>query len=80
MLENYFTSTGKGVLLSFTNKSLDANQFRLISNALVDFAIDAYGYEGITPTRKKMIACAAVSLFPGMKFIESTGDGTVNFI
>lgn len=80
ILENYFVYKNNSDLLALRAfKTLNGQQFHTISNELVDFAIDAYGYQGITPARKRMIATAALSLFPGLKFKSSDGNGTVNF-
>lgn len=79
MLEKYLVMKNKGSLLSHrTSKTIDPNTFHLIVNELADFAVDAYGYKEISATRKRMIARAAVSLFDGMKYNDSNGDGTVS--
>lgn len=80
MLENYLVNKNKGSLLTCrTSKTIDSNTFHLISNELADFAVDAFGFQGITTIRRKMIAKAAVSLFDAMKYRDSLGDGTVRF-
>lgn len=69
MLENYFVCKNKGVLLaSRASKFLDEDTFHAISNELADFMVDAYGFEGITAGRKKMVALAAITLFGSLKF------------
>lgn len=78
MLENYLVHKNKGCLLACrTSKTLDSNTFHLICNELADFAVDAFGFQGITTIRKNKIARAAVSLFDAMKYKDSLGDGTV---
>lgn len=78
MLENYFICKNKGYLLTFrSSQVLDVGTFHSISNELADFTVDAYGFDGITPSRKKLVALAAVMLFDALKFKNSPGDGTV---
>lgn len=80
MLENYFVCKNKSNFLALrTSKTIDGKDFHMISNELVDFAIDAYGFDGITIGRKRMIATAALLLFPGLKFKSSDSNGTVSF-
>lgn len=78
MLENYFIQHNKSDLLLLRKKNpLNETTFRAISNQLADFAVDAFGFDGISLVRKKMIAQAAISLFDGMKHSCSKGDGMV---
>lgn len=78
MLESYFISKKKDELLAYRSSNrLDGKIINKISNELVDFAIDAFGFDGVTTVRKKMIAIAAVALFVGLKMKDSDCDGTV---
>lgn len=78
MLENYLLQTKNNELLAHRkSKPLDEKTFHTISILLADFAVEAFGFDGISNDRKKMIAKAAVSLFAGMKYTDSDGDGTV---
>lgn len=79
MLENYLIRNDKGHLLTCrASKTLEKKTFHELSLILADFSIDAYGFDGVTPARKKLIANAAVSIFAGLKFHDSLGNGTVS--
>lgn len=81
MLQNYFSYKNRGELLTFaSSQQINDDVFHSISNELADFTVDAYGFDGITPARKRMVAIAAINLFEVMKFKESTDDGTVSSV
>lgn len=78
MLENYLVQSNNSDSLAYRkSKPLDEKTFHTLSLHLADFAVQAFGFDGISHDRKKMIAIAAISLFAGMKYTDSNGDGTV---
>lgn len=81
MLQSYFSYKNQGELLTYaTSQQINDDTFHSISNELADFTVEAYGFDGITPARKRMVALAAINLFEVMRFKESTDDGTVSSV
>lgn len=79
MLQSYFAMKNQSELLAFAKSpTIDDAIFHKISNELADFTVDAYGFDGITHDRKRMVTQAAAHLFDGMKFSKSEGSGTVS--
>lgn len=79
MLQNYIVTKNSSKLLIFMKKNeCDDDSKRQINNLLVNFMVEAFGIDGITPARKKMTALATVQLFPFFYYKHTKSDGIVS--